>query len=90
MESVTRQVQVEQRHIDAGCKLDASNCPLAHAFKDAFPEFDSFCVYGKSVDISYEGWTKCCLLPDSAGAFVTAYDAGKEVSPFTFDFTVTV
>lgn len=90
MESVTRQVQVTQEHINAGCRNDGGNCPVALAFLATFPEFELYHVYERSVVVEYGGWQKSFDLPEEACEFIKNFDAQKDVDPFTFDLTVTV
>lgn len=75
-------VNITQEHIDRGQKGRAHRCPMALAVRDQLnlsTEQVAVTQYTLYIDC------KSYILPPTASNFVRAFDAGREVSPFTFE-----
>lgn len=90
------QVEVTQDDIDQGCVAQAYNCPVARALNRATGETDwSVCQeyaarYADLEDGADDDTQQVRLahayMPEAVGKFVTDFDNGCPVEPFTFDF----
>lgn len=74
-------IKVTRKHIEQGERLETRSCPIALAFKDL--GWGSVQVYTLKVYKKKKG--KKYLLPSSAIKFITKFDEGKTVRPFTFE-----
>lgn len=86
-------VNVTCKHIEAGIKLNVGKCPIALALIEAFRALDdknnarwiSVIVDSSEVTIERDKrLDEIWALPDSASRFISRFDAGKPVKPFTF------
>lgn len=79
-------IAVTQENIDKGVRGETSNCPIALAVKALGYEY--VCVGAESVDAlrGSDGRAFLWYLPNEATSFVHAFDEGRKVAPFTFDF----
>lgn len=98
MKTVT--IEVTQEDIDNGQKCSTSLCPIALASARCFANAgvmdtrlsDAPMVSVKSICMWHKGenWTKTFMaikLPQEASTFITDFDKGKEVVPFSFTLT---
>lgn len=80
-----RRIVVTQRHIAGGFKGACGQCPVALAVKEACPQslFVSVTLFAIRLGPAVK-----CATPEIVAAFITKYDAGEPVAPFTFDLEV--
>lgn len=76
---MTTTIRVTAAHIKAGKRSQCTACPIALAIKDAVPGM-LVAAHPGSVFIGYKSFKT----PKVAADFMTAFDALKEVKPFTF------
>ena len=85
-------IQVTQEHIDHGKAGDCAECPVARAFLGAVPDLQRVAVWdaGCARADLYFGPVDpvVILLPEVVTDFVSAFDDGRPVSPFSFDVEV--
>jgi len=77
-------VNVTQRDIKAGCKVNATCCPIARAINRLLRggHSSSVCQFGGHI---YEtGPVAEIVIPKKAAAFMDAFDKPAPVRPFTF------
>lgn len=76
---------VTQDHIDKGIRVNGKACPIAHAMTESLnSEYHvGKCSWNNAKN--YEEWG---VLPQNAKDFIDAFDAGKEVKPFSFKIKV--
>lgn len=75
-------INITQEHINRGQKCRAHRCPMALAVQDQLnlsPGLVAVTQYTLYIDC------KALTLPPAASNFVKSFDAGREVSPFTFE-----
>lgn len=87
-------INVTQDHIDRGVASDCEKCPVALAVFEAVPG----CVYADVSDAGVmchqenkeTGAIRVLKIrtPYSVFSFYSAFDSGREVSPFSFEFPV--
>jgi hypothetical protein len=75
------QVSVTQEHIDQGSTHSCASCPVALALRDTGPENSYLVNYASLHNIYNE---RVATLPGAAIRFITEFDAGYDVQPFTF------
>ncbi len=81
-------VTVTQEHIDRGRRRGCSDCPVALAILAAVPGLSGVDVMNP--DLGYtllfdgSGGASTLKLPQPACDFIYRFDAGLDVSPFTF------
>lgn len=79
-------INVTQQDIDSGIKGDCSLCPVARAASRAFPHHKSnvsgYHMY--VMDQPGNRWRQA-VLPPPAWGFISAFDSGWEVLPFSFE-----
>ena len=89
-------INVTQEHIDRGKAGDCMRCPIALGIVASLPGavaadvaymFDAVTV-GADVEMS-DGSITYLTLPPEAGRFMTTFDDGGPVEPFTFAAVVT-
>lgn len=75
-------IKVTQDHIKRGKRGKSSSCPVALAVRDYMKGYKggTITVDGAGVWIGPHSFT----CPRSVGRFVSDFDAGREVKPFTF------
>lgn len=78
-------INVTQQDIDSGIRGDCSLCPVARGVSRVFPCETNVANYYMYVRDQSEGRWRQAKLPDIAWAFITAFDAGLGVSPFSFE-----
>lgn len=89
---MTLTIKVRKSHIERGVMEDEYNCPIAialrdtKAFWDLWPYHNNFRV-GTDI-ILYNDIDIAADLPDSAIAFISDFDAGEPVDPFSFKIEV--
>jgi hypothetical protein len=76
-------IEVIQEDIDLGTPGDSDNCMLTRAFKRYFP-FRTISMAKSFVDIGSQSYK----LPTEAAYKSDDFDRGKEVKPFSFDFSI--
>jgi hypothetical protein len=75
-------IEVTQAHIDKGERTSAFSCPIALALKDhGVPKPAVTYTYFYKSDESEEQ----IYLPGKVCNFISAFDKGKPVEPFTFE-----
>jgi hypothetical protein len=77
-------IEVTQEDIDNGLKGKCDSCAVALAAKRAFGN-RIILVDGEQMDVIDNGKWDVLDLPDSAVAFIEAFDTGKPVKPFSFE-----
>ena len=78
-------IPVTEEHIKNGKAKDPSCCPVALAVKERMAVKDVFAnCYTIRGDIDYSHGF-CVRAPDSVYDFITKYDRGEPVEPFSFD-----
>lgn len=79
-------VQVSSLNIDMGNKNNCYSCPIALALKPLFP---TFAEVGTTVAwfIEQNEYRKVAL-PEEVRSFISDFDAGKPVKPFSFELEV--
>lgn len=84
-------INVTQQHIDKGCRIQASNCPIALAIDELLKEPLQAWVCQSNIGIGAEGEERFRYqenTPESAKEFITRFDAGEPVEPFSFDLDI--
>lgn len=76
-------IEVTQRHIDEGEVGDCSLCPVARGTQDAFPGF-KIVVGDDDIFIDEEGVGLNYATPSIVRDFISDFDNGRLVHPFTF------
>lgn len=87
MKTIEIQVEVTQEHIDKGTSADCYACPIALAMtelglENVMVDTGTFC-YGRF----YLGYSTPGI---EAQSFISKFDDGEPVQPFTFPLTVEV
>ena len=83
------EIKVEQHHIDRG-KPGCYACPIALALTESF-EDKLFAVHRYNVTVATRFASdqfKTVMLPKVAADFISVFDAGEPVEPFSFEFEV--
>ena len=75
-------VEVTTGGIKLGVKKSVEKCPIARALK--YLKFGKVEIDGEFADFTYKGVKYNAALPKSARNFVTRFDGGSAVKPFTF------
>ena len=78
-------IVVTQNDIEQGIRLKACACPVALAIKRRTSRECE--VAGRYMVFRYDLNTEYDL-PESVGKFVTAFDMGKPVKPFSFELSL--
>lgn len=83
-------VHVTQGDIDAGCFLDSTGCPVALAlWRHTRLQWDvSACGAVVTEPVGGDGRQVMVRLPDSVRRFVSEFDSGRDVLPFSFRIDV--
>jgi len=73
-------IDVTQQHIEIGTPKDCAYCPISHSLMSHFPnsciEVDGSCIEINGIQY---------YSPDSVVKFITAFDSGFPVKPFSFE-----
>lgn len=74
-------ISITQFDIDLGTRGSASSCPIALAFErmTGYP-----CIVRRGCIVFNSGGARVYILPDAANEFVSRYDTGDPVEPFSF------
>lgn len=77
-------IKVEQKHIDAGRRMDGRECPVALAMTEQMKM--PIAVMGFSYGYLVDGYTREVFrMPEEARARVHDFDNGKGMQPFEFE-----
>jgi hypothetical protein len=76
-------VEVTTGGIKLGVKESFQRCPIARALK--YLKFGKVEIDGELADFTYKGVKYKAALPKVAHNFITRFDNGKPVKPFTFN-----
>lgn len=84
-------VEVQQKHIDAGCRYRSMECPIALALREEEVQKQLPFVYrngapsvGSTHTVFGSTGGQYAFLPESAQEFVIRYDNSAPVEPFSF------
>lgn len=78
-------ITVTQEDIDNGTKGDCSHCPVAMAVARAFPKAFLVEVDTRGFEITLVDGLQCFTSHPSVALFITRFDRGFPVQPFTFE-----
>jgi hypothetical protein len=79
-------IQVKQEHINDGLRGNNSQCPIALAVGDAFPEAKLVSVRSKSIFVYHDPvGRKVFKQSEEVQKFVGEFDKGFKVYPFSFE-----
>lgn len=83
-----QKIHVSQEDIDQGCQLQADNCPVFHALARQAPPPVGTTWFGDIIEWSVALGTldtgSVYQMPRSVERFVSRFDHGKPVKPFSF------
>lgn len=75
-------IEVRQEHIDSGIRFDSTNCAIANAVRDIFPN----AVIGPDIMYLSNSFYTKTILPKKAVHSISRFDGGiLEVEPFNFE-----
>jgi hypothetical protein len=77
-------IEVTQQNINDGRKHNCTSCPIALAIYQATGEEAAVSCFRTYLGEDCAG----IALPSSAALFIERFDAGKSVSPFSFDLPI--
>ncbi len=84
-------IHVTQAHINAGVRQECRTCPIALALRGAIAHAPEVQVMsGSFVAFGSHGGAEIHRLPEAAQDFITAFDAGQPVQPFSFELDIPV
>lgn len=75
-------IEVTAEDIERGARIDPERCPIALACRRALPDI-AVSVDGYGID-EYD----LIPTPDVAAKFITSFDTGKTVEPFSFELRI--
>lgn len=78
-------IEVTQEHIDAGKRAECGSCPVALAFKEAFPNRMVRAGYGVLQAYQWGAYVFKARTPLDVQLFMLEFDEGRPVQPFTFE-----
>lgn len=84
MKTIT--IQVTQEDIERGLRGDCAFCPIALSMRRSTGEF--WAVTGRAATPYAGHWTDSVTLPQECEGFISAFDKGYVVSPFSFSIEV--
>lgn len=78
-------ITVTQDDIDKGCKGKAQACAIARALVRTVPNAAEavVCIFFQVIDVHGHNLLECDI-PDHVGDWITRFDNGKHVEPFSF------
>lgn len=81
-------IKVTQVHIDNGCRLSCSQCPIALAIYETSALIRNVRVRKITTFTDLYHGDKAFKLPDEALEFIQKFDSGLKVEPFEFTLGV--
>lgn len=75
-------VHVTPKHINQGSKFNCESCPVALALREATKKWVR--VYGSQLNVGHIIYKT----PDIVISFLTDFDSGRDVKPFSFELEV--
>lgn len=83
------QIRVTEKHIKEGIKGSCKSCPIAVAVLETVGDAKAVNVGGSVAFIYDEDWVRqTSPLPLEAETFISEFDQGFKVKPFTFELNI--